>query len=437
MKLSLLKILPFCRSRHRTLETANRSGTAENRSEGLCKPLRRLCKARFMAVAVNADAARLTIGTALNADVPAISPEAGDGWLLLAPYGRTAYWHEEKPGDWKQYEQVFQRDQAQRMVTAFNTLTAKKGKRFRGLPIYSGHPDCDPQRWPDERRLGGVMEMDARDDGLYVRAAWNELGEKNRSEGFLVYPSPAWDYNLRAAKRTGRIEPDELRSIGMTNSPRIADVDAWTNSDTTPTNNTHDPMDPILKKKLIKLFGLPEDSTDDQVATACNTAVPDDANFTLGGLRTTATNAETARTTAETARTDAEGRATALTTERDGFRRTAMNALLDGAINAGRLTAAERPDFERQFATNFDTAAAALAAKRPTLPHQEVRVERSTDDLSTPARRTLAFNSRVNELQREKNLNVTDAMAAMPGDSRGALILKAMEDADKATATAK
>ena len=155
------------------------------------------------------------------------------GWLLLAPYGETPYWHEEKTGGggWKQYRQIFTQTQGERMVAAFNALAARRGEKFRGLPIYAGHPDADPVRWPDERRLGGVIGLEARRDGLYVRAAWNDLGEQNRAQGYLVYPSPAWLYDLRGARASGIIAPDELRSVGLTNTPRLPDVPAWTNSD--------------------------------------------------------------------------------------------------------------------------------------------------------------------------------------------------------------
>ena len=58
------------------------------------------------------------------------------------------------------------------------------------------------------------MGVEARAEGLYVRAAWNDLGEQNRAQGYLVYPSPAWLYDVRAARASGVIAPDELRSVG-------------------------------------------------------------------------------------------------------------------------------------------------------------------------------------------------------------------------------
>ena len=122
----------------------------------------------------------LGVNAAGRGEAAAELAESG-GWLLLAPYGETPYWHEEKPGGGgKQFRQVFTHAQGEQMAAAFNALAARKGGKFRGLPIYAGHPDADPARWPDERRLGGVVGVEARGDGLYVRAAWNDLGEQNR-----------------------------------------------------------------------------------------------------------------------------------------------------------------------------------------------------------------------------------------------------------------
>lgn len=401
------------------------------------KPPFKAFRGVFKAMAINARTALVAIGVATNADVPAISAEAGDGWLLLAPYGDTDYWHEEKPGEWKCYTQVFGQPQAAKMVAAFNATLAKKGARFRGLPIYEGHPDADPKRWTNERRFGGVMAMDARADGLYLRAAWNDLGQQNLAQGYLVYPSPAWLYNMRDAKRTGRIEPDELRSVGLTNSPRIADVDAWTNSDATPDPNAEDTM---INKLLTKILGVAEDATEDQIQTAYNAHFTGDV--TAISLKATATNAETAKGTAEAAKTAAEGQVATVTTERNTarteatrFRDVAVNALLDSAINTGRLTAAERPAFAQQFATNFDAASTALGAKKAVLPQQQIDVRRdATGDLSTTSSRRTAFNVRVDELMAERKVSFEQATAAMRHDAVGKQILEAMEKADQEAA---
>lgn len=388
---------------------------------------------RKMAVGVNAEAVTRAGELA----------ESG-GWLLLAPYGETPYWHEEKPGGggWKQFRQVFTRTQGERMVAAFNTLAARKGERFRGLPIYAGHPDADPARWPDERRLGGVTGLEARGDGLYVRAAWNDLGEQNRAQGYLVYPSPAWLYDLRTARSSGVIAPDELRSVGLTNTPRLPDVPAWTNSEEAfsgqagrqsghgngapslppepeptfpPLSKTnHETQNMNYKLVLLQQLGLPEDAPDEAIQQT-----HDERLRTLGGVREEATAA-----CAERDQAVADARR---------FRAAAVNAQLDAAINAGRLSAAEREGFVQRFERDYEEALRGLGERRSALNTQPLGLRPTAPglDLSTAHGRATAFNARLDALMRPaaaggRGLRFDAAIAEMRGSAEDAALLQAM-----------
>ncbi len=317
----------------------------------------------------NSQAAATATGFAFNADVPAISQASEDGWLQLSPYGETDYWQEEG-GKWKKYTQVFQRDQARKMVTAFNAAAGKRGPQWRGLPVFIGHPDADPKRWNDERRIGAVQAMEDRADGLYVKVAWNDVGEQNRAQGYYIFPSPAWLHDRQRATSTCKIVPDELRSVGLVNSPRIPDVHAWTNSD--------------------------------------QSAATEDTG------RVAALTAELARAQADTAR----------------YRAVASAALLDVAINEGRLTAAERPGYERSLATNFEETLTNLRSKASVLPAQKILLQSVAQALGTPAQRRTAYNARVDELMNGQGLTFEAATREMRTDPVGWLIVEAMERAD-------
>jgi hypothetical protein len=392
------------------------------------------------AVAINQSARRaierLLVGIASNvADTAPITDET-DGWLRLAPYGQIPYWKEDGVG-WKKFSQIFEKPQADAMAAAFNALAAKKGASFKGLPIYNGHPDADPERWPDERRYGGIMGVEARADGLYVRAAWNALGEENRKEGYLVYPSPAWLYDFKAARRTGNIVPEELRSVGLTNSPRIQDSIPWVNSvdpgapdeEGDSQFDSNNPPAPALmldhKKMLTGLLGLKEDASDGDIAAAHA------KHMDVIEAKTKLDTAHTALQKAhEKLQRASEGRAAAL----DAMRKTAAGALLDCAVNAGRVSAAERTEFEGAFATNFDEAATRLAGKKPALNTRSLDLKQlDGSDLSTPALRAYAYNCRAGELRSAQSLKTEDdVVAAMRADEKGKTILAAMHAASTA-----
>ena len=356
----------------------------------------------------------LIVGSGLATNIDVADLHQTDGWLLLAPYGETPYWHKDDAGAPRQFRQVFTREQAGRMVAAFNALATRKGHRFRGLPIYAGHPDADPQRWPDERRLGGVVSLDARADGLYVRAAWNDLGEQNRAQGYLVYPSPAWLYDRRAAHGSGIIAPDELRSVGLTNTPRLPDVPAWTNSDSpNPSETTAHPMN--YKDLIIEHFGLAADATDEQITGAHH------------ARREQSTQAEQALLALRAERDQAQASA-------GQFRTAAVNAQLDAAINAGRLTAAERAGFVERFERDFEAAVRELGERRLALNTQGLGLRPAALglDLGTAHGRAAAFNSRLDTLMRPvvaggRGLKFDAAIAEMRGSSEDAPLLRAME----------
>lgn len=353
----------------------------------------------FRALAINEiAAARVALSTATNA-----APITDGEWVQLAPYGEIDYWTEEG-GRWKKYRQQFTREQGTAMQSAFNAERTKRGTDWRGLNIFIGHPDADPKRWPDDKRLGGIMDMETRADGLWVKPAWNAKGKENITEGYYVYPSPAWLYNQTEAGRTGIIKPDELRSVGLTNTPRIADVKPWTNSDPQPTPD--DGNNSVYKPKLLKLLGLADSATDEQINTALETH---------GGQHTAACSDR------DQARRDSEK-----------YRGLAINATLDDAVAKTLLTAAERPAFEIRLKNDFDATAAEIKAKTPALNSEALVLKSRGMDTSTPAARAVAFNAMLDGYIRPvaeggKGMGMETALAAMRATAEGAALLKLME----------
>ncbi|HPA20748.1 MAG TPA: phage protease [Verrucomicrobiae bacterium] len=196
------------------------------------------------------------------------------------------------------------REDAEAMVAAFNSIRGRLGRMFRGLPIFAGHPDADPVRYKDHRRYGKIEELDARDDGLYGRVAWNSLGRENIDEGYMLYPSPRW-----YLRKDGRhVRPDELISVGLTNRPNIPG-DPWAKNEAgesagsdNPNTEGDDTMPQWLRDMLLAA-GLikPEASNEEQVKGAVKGLID-------------------GRAAAANEKTQAEGRATAITVERDALK---------------------------------------------------------------------------------------------------------------------
>lgn len=136
-------------------------------------------------------------------------------WLQISPWG-------EFPNEVGLQRMTRQRGDM--MVTAFNSFGGRLGRFFKGVPIYVGHPDRDRIKYPDHRRYGKITDLEARDDGLYGKVAWNDLGKTNFEQGYHVYPSAVWACD---PTEPGVIEPAELVSVGLTNFPNIDGVRPW------------------------------------------------------------------------------------------------------------------------------------------------------------------------------------------------------------------
>jgi hypothetical protein len=333
--------------------------------------------------------------------------ESADGWFKIAPYG---VFRGKTPGR----QQYVTQASGQAMEAEFNSLLGKLGRKFRGVPIYHGHPDVDPEMWPDDRRIGKVTQIQSRADGLWGYAEWNSLGEENKREGWWIYPSPRWD----APPGQTRFEPDRLISIGLTNTPRIAESDPVFNSLQTEDSKTQDTredpeqqttenttMDPkIIRQKL----GLPPEATDEEVMAK------------LDSLTAAATEANTAKTELETVKTEKDEMANSVT-EKEGeiarLREEQNNSAIELALVQGRITAADKPAWEAKLkGDNREEAMNSLKALTPVRKNSALDVgDRRTERASNDNLREDVSNA-VAKLQKEQALKYGDAWAKVKKD---------------------
>jgi phage I-like protein len=139
---------------------------------------------------------------------------ATQDWLKLVAYGEYAH---------RFGMQVVTKESATKMAKSFHSLTNRFARKFKGVPVYIGHPDDVHFRGQighsDTRAYGWVQDVDARDDGFWVKIKWSRAGEELIANEHFKFLSPRWEMQEFAS---GRFSPKNLLSIGLTNNPNIS-----------------------------------------------------------------------------------------------------------------------------------------------------------------------------------------------------------------------
>jgi hypothetical protein len=368
--------------------------------------------------------------------------EAADGdWVPVAPYG-------EHPSPDGSYVQVFTREQAEKVVATWNSITGTAARLFKNMwhglgakstcPVWDGHPETDKVRWPKAKCLAEITELRTGNDGLEGRLRWTGNA---RPRGPL-FPSPLW-WHWPPAGEPPAVYPELLESVGLVPTPNISSVPAWTQnaapdlasqSEAEPKNTTSNIME---KARLIALVGLAADATDEQIETA------------LQGHATTANALQTANTakadleaqltTANADLTTAQASVATLTTERDTLQ-TANAALtaekdvlvkgaLDLAEKRGAITPSERQDFQTRIST-ANTAAATLAElqTRKAMNTTPVEINGQRIDLSTANARANALETAIAQRMEADKCTRSEAFAKCQQDAALKPLFDAMQD---------
>ena len=243
-------------------------------------------------------------------------------------------------------------------------------------PVYIGHPDApgNETRWPDKKAYGWLTGAEqtthAEQAGVLFHCKWSTAGRELISNGHYLYYSPNWGMQPIGHDESGRqcFRPALLFSMGLVNDPNIS-VPAMANENTKPNTNKENPtMDPLkqLLMKLGALLGINE-ATEETVLQHCRTLqnglmaanqAKATAEAALSAANEAQTAAEQARAEAETAKTAAETRAANEHTAR-------IDDRLELAVNEGRITAADKPNWLTVFNENFEAATLKVAALKP------------------------------------------------------------------------
>jgi hypothetical protein len=349
-----------------------------------------------------------------------------DGWVRIAPYGTFPKEREAVQPDGtikaERYLQRLTQPAAAALAAKGNSLWSKLKRFRRGIPIYAGHPDLKkhaPMTVVVENSRGGgdkgamqerglFVDFEARPDGLYGRPVMNEAGQQSVEREGLKFISPLWWLrHIAAVNGVMVVEPMELISVGLVAHPNIPGGTALANSKEPGAGSQESGVgekqtqNQSMKKTIIELLGLLgialANEADDAAieagalsalekarenATAA-TALANERTTLSGQVVTltakvgdlegqlqakdTAAGAELAAAKValeneKTARATAEEKAKA-------ERKARIELALDQAVQAGRITAAERPQWGLALANegDFDAKAGELAAKGPVV----------------------------------------------------------------------
>ena len=304
----------------------------------------------------------------------------GQGWAQLAPFGDYPGQAlvQQADGSTAKFSAIQRLDRAaaEAMVAHFKSPWHRLKRYFTGCNIYAGHPDVPAfvNEYPDKTPKGMIVDLQVRANGLFCKPVFtnegSELVETRKLRAFSAYwtareigEQPGPD-----GRRLKIFRPDALKSAGLTNHPNLPvqllnELPADKRR-AQPVSSTTEPQPhPNEMNKQIVINFL---ST--QGITVANEAT--DAQIT-SELQQIGERVTVAETTLAARSLQLETLGAELANERQFH----VDALLDGALQGGCITAAQRPEWAAQFAADFANASAALARLTPVLKTQGVTLQ--------------------------------------------------------------
>jgi hypothetical protein len=314
------------------------------------------------------------IFTAVSLD---ISNDAG-GWAQLSPYGdfpNTGTMPDEhgRPVAIAGVQRVSRAD-AEALKAQFDSVWSQIKKRFSvGVPIFLGHPDHpDPSiasSYPDRRQKGVIAELQVRDAGLYCRPIFNNDGAALLQRGKKLCLSVRWGTDFIGEEGDRLVfRPVTIKSAGLVERSALP-VEYL---------NHHAPMNREKLLALLKKLGceLANDAPAEQVDAAMDKAIGIIGEFANHDTAIAASNKKIVELTdklkdaksefsnehsarvAEQA--EAAKQLTGAKTEFANERAARIADQLDAALAAGRISAADRVQWQKRLETDFSNEVANL-----------------------------------------------------------------------------
>lgn len=317
---------------------------------------------------------------------PAANAKIIEGKMSI-PYGLWPVTIKVKSPDGKVTdERVLQRldkTVATRLVSAFNSLQGRLSRFVSGSPIYRGHPDYigakDAVAW---NSLGKCIGMEAGESALVVQGEFNDAGKSLVAANESLAPSPHWGLS-RTGEKQDDLEicvPMALYSMGLTARPNIPGAAVNDDAGGLADCAVADPVAALMTSaeydQAMAVLAADIADLEQKLADAAATCCSKDEQLTAlnAALADLTGKHKSLETWNASLQADLAATRAALQAEKATALDCAMNSVLDGAIAAGRLVAADRDTWKAKLTATpsavnelFDAAlktASVVAASR-------------------------------------------------------------------------
>ena len=191
-----------------------------------------------------------------------------DGWIHIVPKGVFPVLRERtgKDGKVETYtlQQVLDDTALAAMVNRFNEEA--KAENFTGLRLDFEHFSYDTDKLSEA--AGWIKEIQNRDNGLWGKVEWTDLGTTAITNKRYKLLSPVWMPRDCEALPGDRARPKRLDSVGLTNKPNLRGMVPLTNRDALASAESTQQTPQKNMNKIATALGLSADASEDAILAA-------------------------------------------------------------------------------------------------------------------------------------------------------------------------
>lgn len=157
--------------------------------------------------------------------------------------------------------------QEKRVIQVINKQTIQKlADSFTGEEILIDYEHFSHDLNKETRAAGWITNVAPREDGLYAKIRWSAQGRSDVEGG--VYRGISPEFDLFRILAGNRVEPLVLSGAGLTNRKNMKSLAPLSNRESGESKQTPTQRHMDYKELLLKVLGLTEDASDEDIQQA-------------------------------------------------------------------------------------------------------------------------------------------------------------------------